>query len=183
MDPRIVACCALVLIAAACAPTLRPSVPASDVPGLVGTWRAVEYWDRGSADVPKGFPYGERPCGYVIYTSTGHVSVQLAAGPVPPRLPADSVRDGVPIDAAEALSMLRHNISYFGAYTVDSARGMVVHHIEAEAGRTITDTHAARPFRLRGDTLILGNALTWRRLLVREMPGSGPNPACAQRTR
>ena len=183
MISRIGARCTLILVAAACAPALRPSIPALDVPGLVGTWRAVEYWDRASADVPKGFPYGERPCGYVIYTSTGHVSVQLAASPVPPRMPADSVRDGVPVNAAESLNMLRHNISYFGTYTVDSARGMVVHHIEAETGRTITDTHAARPFRLRGDTLILGNELTWGRLLVREMSGSGPNSACAQRTR
>ena len=106
------------------------------------------------------------------------MSVQLAQAPVPPRLPTDSVRDGLPVDSAEAFALLRRHISYFGTYSVDSQRGIVVHHIEAEVGRVYTDTHRERPFRLWGDTLVLGNERTWRRLLVREAPTSAPNPAC-----
>ena len=147
--------------------------------GLLGTWRAVEYWDRDSVNAPKRYPFGDRPCAYVIYTATGHVSVQLAYGPVPPRLPADSVRNQEPIDPAEALAMLRRHVSYFGTYEIDSTGKRVIHHIEADAGRVITDTHNARPFELRGDTLILGNQRTWQRTLVRETASSGPNLACA----
>ena len=169
--------CTLVLTGA-CVSAHPLASPTMDGGGLVGTWRAVEYWDRDSLSAPKRFPYGLHPCGYVIYTATRHVSVQLAQAPVPSRLPADSVRNGLPVDSAEAFALLLRHISYFGTYSVDSLRGLVVHHIEAEVGRVHTDTHTGRPFRLWGDTLVLGNERTWRRLLVREWPTSAPNLAC-----
>ena len=156
--------------------------PATGTQGLLGTWRLLEYWDRDSIGAPKRDVYGTQPCGYLIYTPTGHVSVQIASGPVPGRLPADSTRDGLPSQPSEAFTMLQHHVSYFGTFTVDSSLGVVVHHVEADAVRRITDTHNPRPFHLEGDSLTLGNRTTWSRTLVREKPGDPPNPACRQPT-
>jgi hypothetical protein len=164
---------------AACPSTLRPQAPAESGAGIIGTWRLVEYWNRQTPQAPLTHRYGEHPCGYIIYTASGHVAVQIARGPVLGNLPPDSARDRRPTNPLEAAEMLQRYVSYFGTYEIDTARGVVVHHVEADNLRAYTRQDEERPFRLRGDTLVLGDGSTWGRALVREPAGPARrNPAC-----
>lgn len=135
---------------------------------LIGTWRLVEFWDRDSAQAPKRYPYGERPTGYFVYDPTGHVSIQLQTGPTPPHIaPArgeDWFRAASPEELRAAVEAFR---AYFGTYTVDLARGVVVHQVEGDSRGLYTGTRQERQFRLFGDSLIIGNEMTGRRVLVR----------------
>ncbi len=113
---------------------------------LVGTWRFVEVTDWDTDATPT-HPLGEHPCGYLIYTATGQVSVHLGTcdGPADERVYG----------------------RYFGTYTADTARHLVTHRIEGGRDPADVGTAVARPYRIRGDTLELGDGRTWRRLLVR----------------
>lgn len=113
---------------------------ASDNP-LVGTWRPIEFVDWDSAGRPH-YPLGRDPKGYLIYTASGHVSLHVFR---PPTLYE----------------------SYVGIYSVDARHGVVNHQIEAASTPDAQAGSGARPFTLRGDTLILGDAKTWRRVFVR----------------
>ena len=157
---------------------LRPVEPM----GVVGTWRITEYWNRSSPTRPLEYPFGERPCGYIIYTATGHMSAQVASAPIAPILPLDSLVDGNP-RGEEAIAMLGRSVSYFGTYTIDAERRVVVHNVQADMRRRYTGRAEDRLYRLNGDSLILGNDSTWRRVLLREKTGSPPNPACRLTTR
>jgi hypothetical protein len=50
---------------------------------------------------------------------------------------------------------------------VGPARGIVVHHVEGSLDPSFTDTDQPRPFVLSGDTLVIGDQTTWKRVLVR----------------
>jgi hypothetical protein len=56
-----------------------------------GPWRFVEITDFDSTGAPIQY-YGEKPCGFIIYTATGQVSVHIARCPTgdlsPPELAA-----------------------------------------------------------------------------------------------
>lgn len=120
------------------------TAPRTRASNLVGTWRFIEFVDFDSAGRAT-YLLGRAPRGYLIYTTTGHVSVHLGPG-------AD-----VPAASWE---------SYVGTYSLDSGGTAVIHHIEGSSA-PITANDEARPFVLRGDTLILGDGRTWRRVLVR----------------
>lgn len=119
----------LALLAGCLSPTPSTSIEATE--GVVGTWRLVEFWDRASSTAPRVYRFGQTPCGYIIYTTTGHMSAQIASTPLARNLPADSSQDGVPIDGREAAEMLRRHVSYFGTYRVDSTRTVVIHRVVA----------------------------------------------------
>ena len=106
---------------------------------LVGTWRPVSFIDW--VDGKPQYPLGKNPRGYLIYTASGHVSLHLFWPP-------------------------QGYESYVGRYSVDAGHGVVNHQIEAGSTRD-TAGGGARPFRLRGDTLILGDSKTWQRVFVR----------------
>src|SRR5262249_47460373 len=98
-------------------------------PGIVGTWRLVEYWDRESEAQPRTFPYGERPLGFIVSDRAGNVFVQIARNPQPPRLSQEELRR---LSAAQLRDTIQDYVSYFGTYTVDTARGVVTHHVTAD---------------------------------------------------
>ena len=144
--------------------------PASDHRSgpLVGTWRLVEFWDRDSLAAPFVYLYGQRPTGYFIYDATGHVSIQIMRGPDPFRV--DSTRGeswflkGSPDELRRAVQDYR---AYFGTYSVDSAHGIVLHHVEGDSRGLYTGSRQTRRYRLVGDSLIIGNDTTNRRVLLR----------------
>ena len=143
--------------------------PAADPrTGLIGTWRLVEFWDRDSSSGPLVYRYGRNPSGYFVYDPTGHVSIQIMRGPDPFRV--DSAR-GEQWFERGTLDELRHASgdfrAYFGTYAVDSARGLIWHNVEGDSRGLYTGTRQRRRFRLSGDTLLIGNDTTARRLLVR----------------
>ena len=58
-------------------------------------------------------------------------------------------------------------VAYFGTYTVDAAKNVVIHHVEGSLKPSFIGTDQPRPFILAGDHLIIGDDKTWRRVLER----------------
>ena len=130
---------------------------------LVGTWRATEYANPRAQDSTRVYPFGRPPRGYLVYDRTGHVFFQVA-----PDLPVERGR-WREADSASLNRLLSGAAAYFGTYTADYVRGTVVHRIEGEIPPNPGITEVAAPFRVTGDTLILGHDSTshWRFLRVR----------------
>lgn len=146
----------------------KSTMSANVAPELVGTWRLIEFWDRDSAAAPKRYTYGEQPTGYFIYDRTGHVSIQIQQGP---RSPVITPQRGEDWFRTASLEELRAAVeafrAYFGTYSVDRQRGIVVHEVEGDSRALYTGTSQRRRFRLVGDSLIIGNDTTARRVLLR----------------
>lgn len=155
---RIVATLAVTFCA--CAHSGTVAKPAE----LVGTWRLVEYWNRDSVDQPKQYPYGEQPLGFIVYDRGGNVLVELAKSPQPQRLSKEELGR---LTVEELRSMLQGFVAYFGTYTVDTQKGLVIHHVTADLRREYTATDQARPFHVAGDELTIGDSRTWLRRLIR----------------
>jgi hypothetical protein len=145
--------------------TTNPSAEATE---LVGTWRLVEFWDRDSVRTPKRYAYGEHPSGYFIYDPTGHVSIQIQQGPTPTTVARDRGEDWFQTSTPEELrAAVRAYRAYFGTYTINRAEGVVIHQVEGDSRGLYTGSAQRRKFRLIGDSLIIGNDSTARRVLVR----------------
>lgn len=130
---------------------------------LIGTWRLERFedWDSTGA-VTRAF--GDRPAGYVVYDPTGHVSVHIMrTPPVPPFASGDNSRG----TAEEVRAAYDAYVAYFGTYTVDEARSTVTHQVEGSLWPSYTGTSQTRPFRISGDTLLLGVPGQWERELIR----------------
>ena len=141
------------------------SAAAGSKDSLVGTWRLVSYEDLdASGKVTREF--GEHPLGYVVYDSTGHVFVNIMKTPP---LPAAGFEDEKPTPGLKSKAYEAY-VGYFGTYSVDWQKSEVVHHVEGSLDPSYTGTDQPRPFLLQGDTLILGDQKTWKRLLVRVSP-------------
>ena len=166
------ACSLLVALSSACvslAVAQSPKPASGDKAGpLVGTWRLVEFWDRDSLAAPFVYLYGQRPTGYFTYDATGHLSIQIMRGPEPFRV--DTTRGeswflkASPDELRQAVQDYR---AYFGTYTVDAAHGIVTHHVEGDSRGLYTASRQERRYRLVGDSLIIGNDTTNRRVLLR----------------
>ena len=130
----------------------RTSVPAQGrQSSIVGTWRFVEITDIDSTGATVHY-YGDKPCGYIIYTATGQVSVHIAQC-----LTAET--------SAPELAATYNG--YFGTYTVNEARRLVTHQVEGGSAPDYIGTPQQRPFKIAGDTLTLGDGRSWKRVLVR----------------
>jgi len=127
---------------------------------VVGTWRLISAEDK-DPNTGKWVPYtfGNPPSGYFIYDATGHASVQIMT--TPPQTiatPDDPTAD-------EALAIFNAYIAYYGTYTVDSANITV--QVEGALDPSQVGTAQARPYELSGDTLIIGDQVTYKRTLKR----------------
>ena len=120
-------------------------------PSLVGTWRFVEITDFDSTGAPIQY-YGAKPCGFMMYTASGQVSVHIAKCPTP--------------DLSQPELAATYN-GYFGTYTVNEGRGLVTHQVEGGSAPDYIGTPQQRPFKVTGDTLVLGDGRSWKRVLVR----------------
>ena len=117
---------------------------------LIGTWRlvAIEDWDP-AGELTR--PFGDRPTGYLMYDQSGRMSVQLQG-----TCPDSTQRNAMACNGFAA---------YFGRFTVDEAKGVIIHHVEG-ALQPMLDNES-RPFRLAGDSLIFGEPNRWRRVFLR----------------
>lgn len=126
---------------------------------LIGTWRLISAEDRNSPTDPwVPYTFGNPPSGYFIYDVTGHASVQIMTTP-PQQITAD------PPTPDQALAIYNNYISYYGTYTVDQANITV--QVEGAWDPTQVGTAQARPYQLDGDTLIIGDQVTYKRTLKR----------------
>jgi len=134
---------------------------------LVGSWKVVKYVDFSDKDEPY-FPFGMDPVGLFIYTSDGHVSVQVVCdqkGPVPALLPSG---------AFDQVKMTY--LGYFGTYTADPAKGTLVYHLRGASVPSYINLDNSTVFRFEGDHLVIsgesvrGDGHKWRveRVLVKD---------------
>lgn len=128
----------------------QPS-PTREPSSLIGTWRIIRHLPAAGAD-SGGLRFGSRPRGYLVYDATGHVFLQVQDAGT-----SDSVRSRWRGAPDSVLKKVLHGFqAYFGTYMVDSISQMVTHRIEGELLPRFGTVEVATPFRLRGDSLILG---------------------------
>jgi hypothetical protein len=140
----------------------QSQTPTDPARAIIGTWRVVEYSDWDSTGHLEQ-RYGAHPIGYFSYDVTGHVILFIQRTPPPKPFKAGS--DSATVD--ELRDLFNSGLGYFGRYTVDAKRSIVIHHVE---GGTLPDyigTDQERPFVMKGDSLIIGEPGSWRRALVR----------------
>jgi hypothetical protein len=127
---------------------------------LVGTWRLISAEDRSSPSDPWiPYTFGNPPSGYFIYDATGHASIQIMTTPPQTIATPDSPTP------AEALAIFNGYIAYYGPYTVDLKNITV--NVEGALDPSQVGTQQARPYELVGDTLIIGDQVTYIRTLKR----------------
>lgn len=105
------------------------------------------------------YVFGNPPCGYFVYTATGHASIQIMTTPPTAIATPDSPTP------AEALAIFNGYIAYFGTYEVDESN--IYHHVEGAWDPTQVGSVQTRPYQLSGDTLIIGDQTTYKRTLTR----------------
>ena len=66
---------------------------------------------------------------------------------------------------AEALKIFNGYIAYYGTYTVDQTNITV--QVEGAWDPSQVGSSQARPYQLKGDSLIIGDQVTYKRLLKR----------------
>ena len=139
----------------------KQPLSANDASRLIGTWDLVSveaHWPDGHVTTP----WGANPPGRLIYSKDGHMSALLMH-----ELRNQARRNGV------AAALQNEAAGYFGTYTVDPARHIVSHHVEAtlravESG-TIERTYAFRNGNLTlaakatRDSLPVTYVLVWKR--------------------
>jgi lipocalin-like protein len=130
---------------------LVPAYASDDDAPLVGTWRVEEMWDKDAAG-NVAYPYGERPAGYIVYDSTGHMHVQVMRTPARPPFASGNDADGT---ESEIRATYLGYVAYFGTYHVDARNGTVVHRVEGSLMPSYTATDQPRPFTIRGDELLI----------------------------
>lgn len=134
---------------------------------LIGTWRLVSFEDRKDEKDPNSewtYPFGKSPKGYFVYDATGHVTIQIMR--TPPSAKFASGDDDKPT-SDEAKAAYEGYVAYFGTYTIDEANSTVIHHVEGSLRPNYAGTDQKRPFKLSGNSLIIGDEKTWRRVLER----------------
>jgi len=144
--------------------TLTSSDSAADARSrLVGSWRLVTWV---SFDEAGGSRPGNYDTGLVTYDAAGQMSAHLMRA-------QGRSRENPTTDAARAAAYSTY-IGYFGPFTVDEPKGMVVHHVVGSSFPHWVGTDQVRYFKLSedGKTLELSvksgarvtSTLTWRRV-------------------
>ena len=107
---------------------------------IVGAWRHVHSVIT-SEDGTKKYPFGEDAIGYICYSDTGVMAVQIS------RKSRDEVKDA---------ARLKHDyLAYFGRYEIDTGKEVVRHFLE---GQLFPGGHQAvleRKYRFDGDLMSL----------------------------
>lgn len=101
---------------------------------IEGTWKLKTFeFQKANGEIE--YPIGQDAVGYVIYSPTGHFSVQYM-----PKVQNDASLKG---------------ISYFGAYEYNREKEYVVHHVESSLFPSEEGLDKIRHARLRGKSLKL----------------------------
>lgn len=130
---------------------------------LVGTWKLIEFADLDSATGQWKHRYGRNPKGYFTYTKSGVVSLNISSE-IPSKMSEDSTKQY----STTLFDIIdKSGVGYFGTYTVDWGKSIVTHHVTGGTIPYYIDTDQQRPFILKGDTLIIGDNTTWKRVLVK----------------
>lgn len=127
------------------------AVWAQSPPSIIGTWKLVAF-ENHNADGSVIYPFGKKPTGYFVYDPTGHLSVQIMRDPPVKDVPGLMQGKAEPDTYKEAFLAYA---AYFGTYTVDLVKGVVVHHVEGANRPDYIGMDEPRPFRIAGDHLFI----------------------------
>jgi len=107
----------------------------SDREKLIGAWHLVHIDAPGPDGKPMDIP---QPMGMLIYTSDGHVSVQLMYPTSAEALSNEYVKDGYEAS--------------FGSYDMDEAKHVLTHHVQGSVTRDLlVGKDLPRVYELTGD--------------------------------
>ena len=133
---------------------------------LVGTWRFTTFVDTPEGGRPVQ-AFGKDPIGFFVFTADGHVFLNIMRNP--PNAPLDGV------DPDPDACVPEWFCAYFGTYTLELKKGVWVTHVLGSNQPNYLGTDQTRPFKLRGDNLIIsetymagGKRVQAERVLVRE---------------
>ncbi|MEO6221154.1 MAG: lipocalin-like domain-containing protein [Ginsengibacter sp.] len=130
---------------------------------LLGTWSIIEYSDFDTLTGKWKDRYGQHPRGYFTYTKSGIVSINISTD-TPIKVSEDSAKKM----SVNYFQMYKYNaFSYFGTYTVDWKKSIVTHHVKGGSMLWYNGTDQPRQFMIKGDTLIIGDNKTAKRVLIR----------------
>jgi hypothetical protein len=130
---------------------------------IIGTWRLIDFADLDSTTGKWIYPYGKNPRGYFTYTKSNIVNLNISSE-VPLHISEDSAKRYL-INLEDYIG--HYSLGYFGTYSIDSTNSVVTHHVKGGSVPYYIDTDQPRPFIIKGDTLIIGDNKTWRRVLVK----------------
>ena len=117
---------------------------------LVDTWKLLSFESQSAAG-DTAYPFGEHPHGLLMYDSHGRMSVVLTRADRPAFASGDPAR-GTPEEIKAAFEGFN---AYCGTYTVDTTRGTVTHHVEANSFPNWVGTDQQRFFTLSERRLTL----------------------------
>lgn len=127
---------------------------------LIGTWKLISAFNNDNGTWVPAF--GTPPSGYFIYGASGYASVQIMT--VPPVTISNPDSGPTP---AEALQIVNGYIAYYGPWTVDQQYITVIPEGNLDPTALGPKNPQARPYQLKGDTLIIGDQTTYIRTLQR----------------
>ncbi|MFT3934779.1 MAG: lipocalin-like domain-containing protein [Chitinophagaceae bacterium] len=130
---------------------------------LAGTWQLLEFADWNETTSSWEYPYGKKPKGYFTYTKSGIVNLNICSETAL-KISEDSAKN-YNINLQHWIN--NNALGYFGTYTIDYNKSIVTHHVKGGSMSWYIDTDQQRPFTFKGDTLIIGDNKTWKRVLVR----------------
>jgi hypothetical protein len=142
---------------------IKPKIEMPQLEKLVGTWRLIEFSDLDSATSQWTYPFGKNPKGFFTYTKSGIVNLNISTE-TPLKISEDSAKNY----NVNLLNWVNNfSAGYFGTYTVDFNKSIVTHHVKGGSLPWYIDTDQQREFVIKGDTLIIGDSRTWKRVLVK----------------
>jgi hypothetical protein len=173
----------IVAVAVLLAPALTLGQQAGPPPAIVGTWLLESIVDA-LEDGSLAHWMGEQPTGAIIYSASGHMSVQFMRDPRP--LPAAAAIQGADrvklagadpfatLDADSLRDLLRGYYAYFGRYEVSPGGDSITHFVAASLRPDEVGVEYRREIRIEGDRLFISlnaeadgvprrRVLTWRR--------------------
>ncbi len=106
---------------------------------FVGTWRLVRSTDFTSGT--KEYPFGEDAFGYIYYSDTGVMGVQIS------RKARDKTED--------ISDLKRDYLAYFGRYEIDTEKQVVRHFVEGQLFAGEHPRVLERKYRFNGDLMSL----------------------------
>jgi lipocalin-like protein len=115
---------------------------------FIGTWRLVSIEDHR----PSVMYHERNPIGYIVYDSTGHMSVQIVRRNDRARFASDDPAKATLQERADAFNTYT---AYFGTYVVSESEGTVTHRVEGSLAPNRTARDEVRYFEFSGERVIL----------------------------
>jgi hypothetical protein len=133
---------------------------------FIGSWKLISYQFTSTTGAVT-YPRGRDAVGRITYDASGRMSVQIMQ-PGRPNFAGIDPLKGTP---EEMVTAYRGYTAYYGTYTVDESRGVVIHKVEGSLYTNYVGTDQVRHYAFSANRLTLeaetqlGRAkLVWERL-------------------